>query len=74
MECKHCRQEIPDDVEVCVNCGADVIREEKPWHSLHKLLWDNKIDQDILDSLNELCSHKKHFIGVTRKIDRAGGR
>lgn len=54
-----CNEEIPDDVQVCMNCGSDIIYKKKSWHSLHKLLWDNKINQDILETLNELSHQEK---------------
>lgn len=71
MECKHCGQEIPEDVQVCVNCGGLIISDEdRSWHSLHNLLWGNKINQDILETLNELNIQNKHFTDVARKIKK----
>lgn len=29
VECEHCNQEIPDDVQICVNCGSDISYQEK---------------------------------------------
>lgn len=74
VECEHCNQEIPDDVRICVNCGREIRCQKKAWHSLHKLLWDNKINQDILETLNELSRQKylkKHFVDVARNLNRA---
>ncbi len=71
MKCEHCNQENPDDVLVCINCGIKIISDQnKPWHSLHKLLWGNKINQDILETLNELNHQKDHFIDVAHKLKK----
>ncbi len=66
MECERCNHELPDDAQVCLNCGAKIVDGEgKSWHSLHNLLWDSKINQDILETLNEL-KQKRHLIDTTR--------
>ncbi|NYB26147.1 MAG: hypothetical protein HVN34_02250 [Methanobacteriaceae archaeon] len=79
VECHYCNEEVPDDVQVCMNCGSDIIYKKKSWHSLHKLLWDNKINQDILETLNELSHQEKyfkekHFVDVARNLNRTRGR
>lgn len=70
MRCEYCRALNPEDVRICISCGKTIDLNKKPWHSLHNLLWGNKINQDILDTLNELNKQKNHFIDVARDLKK----
>jgi len=68
--CRNCQAENPDNVLICQVCGEKMGNNRKPWHSLHNLLWGNKINQDILDTLNELSHENTHLIDVARKLKK----
>ncbi|MGV8144084.1 MAG: zinc-ribbon domain-containing protein [Methanothermobacter sp.] len=54
MKCVYCNHMNSDDAQYCKKCGKPLSYDKKPWHSLHKLLWGNNINQDILETLNDL--------------------
>ena len=70
MRCEYCNHENQDNAQVCENCGKSITSDKKPWHSLHNLLWGNKINQDILDTLNELNHRNEHLMGHARKLKK----
>ena len=71
MKCSYCNADNPEQVQICVNCGKKLdMKHGKTWHSLHNLLWGSKIDQDILDTLNELNSPNEPFIDSARKLKK----
>ena len=72
MKCIYCNADNPDQVQLCVNCGEKMKNATHThWHSLHSLLWGNKINQDILETLNELRHQNENFIDSTRKLKKA---
>ena len=71
MKCVYCNTQNAEQVQFCVNCGKKLKNNrDKSWHSLHSLLWGSKIDQDILDNLNELNRPDDHFIDYARKLKK----
>lgn len=71
MRCQHCHAENLEDVKICISCGKNIDSTKKPWQSLHNLLWGNKLNQDILDTLNELNKQDNHFIDVVRDLKKS---
>ncbi|MDD1775659.1 MAG: hypothetical protein LUQ24_09035 [Methanobacterium sp.] len=71
MRCQYCHAENPEDVQICIICGKTTDISKKPWKSLHNLLWGNKINQDIMDNLNDLNKQKSHFIDVARNLKKS---
>ncbi len=72
MECEYCQSENSAEARVCINCGKEIksARNTDAWHSLHDLLWGDKINQDIVETLNDLNQKNSHFVDYARKLNR----